>query len=74
MKAKYEALAAAGGKGAVRKAIEKKQKKEGQKEKKRRPFARGQNPGQGFGGGKHPRERTQDDGYGQRAGKRAKID
>ena len=38
VKARYDALAAEGGKGAVRKAIEKKQKKIGQKEKKSRPF------------------------------------
>ncbi|KAG6890432.1 hypothetical protein C0995_008786 [Termitomyces sp. Mi166 len=38
MKARYEALAAEGGKRAVKKAIEKKQKKIGQKEKKSRPF------------------------------------
>ena len=42
LRAKYDALAAAGGKGAVRKAIEKKQKKVNQKEKKKRPFATGQ--------------------------------
>jgi ribosomal RNA-processing protein 36 len=34
-------LAAEGGKRAVKKAIEKKQKKIGQKEKKSRPFAKG---------------------------------
>jgi ribosomal RNA-processing protein 36 len=39
VKARYNALAAEGGKGAVRKAIEKKQRKIGQKEKKSRPFA-----------------------------------
>lgn len=38
VEARYEALAAQGGKRAVRKAIEKKQKKIGQKEKKSRPF------------------------------------
>ncbi|KAF9651889.1 DUF947-domain-containing protein, partial [Thelephora ganbajun] len=38
VKARYDALAAEGGKRAVRKAIEKKQKKIGQKEKKNRPF------------------------------------
>jgi len=38
VKARYDALAAEGGKRAVRKAIEKKQKKIGQKEKKTRPF------------------------------------
>jgi len=40
VRARYEALAA-GGKGAVKKAIEKKQKKISQKEKKSRPFGRG---------------------------------
>lgn len=44
-KAKYEALAGAGGRGAVRKAIERKQRKVNQKEKKRRPFV----PGEGRG-------------------------
>ena len=38
VKARYDALAAEGGKRAVRKAIEKKQKKIGQKEKKSRPL------------------------------------
>lgn len=38
IKARYDALAAEGGKRAVRKAVEKKQKKIGQKEKKSRPF------------------------------------
>jgi ribosomal RNA-processing protein 36 len=41
MRARYEALAATG-KGAVKKAIEKKQKKRNQKEKRSRPFGRGQ--------------------------------
>jgi ribosomal RNA-processing protein 36 len=41
MRARYEALVATG-KGAVKKAIEKKQKKLGQKEKRSRPFGRGQ--------------------------------
>jgi len=38
VKARYDALADEGGKRAVRRAIEKKQKKIGQKEKKSRPF------------------------------------
>lgn len=42
MRARYDDLAAAGGKGAVKKAIEKKQKKISQKEKKSRPFVREQ--------------------------------
>lgn len=37
-RARYEALASEGGKRAVKKAIEKKQKKISQKEKKSRPF------------------------------------
>ncbi|KAJ8495620.1 hypothetical protein ONZ51_g1614 [Trametes cubensis] len=37
LRAKYDALAASGGRGAVRKAIEKKQKKVSQKEKKKKP-------------------------------------
>ncbi|GJE86175.1 DUF947 domain-containing protein [Phanerochaete sordida] len=41
-RAKFEALAEQGGRGAVRKAIEKKQKKTNQKEKKRRPFGPGE--------------------------------
>ncbi|KAJ6575073.1 hypothetical protein B0H19DRAFT_1127030 [Mycena capillaripes] len=41
VRARYDALAAEGGKRAVKKAIEKKQKKIGQKEKKSRPFAKG---------------------------------
>jgi ribosomal RNA-processing protein 36 len=39
VKARYEALAAQGGRGAVRKAIERKQRKIGQKEKRSRPYA-----------------------------------
>jgi ribosomal RNA-processing protein 36 len=42
LKARYEELASTGGKRAVKKAIEKKQKKLSQKEKKSRPFARGE--------------------------------
>jgi len=38
VRARYEALAAEGGKQAVKKAIERKQKKVGQREKKSRPF------------------------------------
>ncbi|KAK7064260.1 hypothetical protein R3P38DRAFT_3301834 [Favolaschia claudopus] len=40
LRARYDALAREGGKRAVKKAIEKKQKKIGQKEKKSRPFAK----------------------------------
>lgn len=38
MKARYDALTAEGGKRAVKKVIEKRQKKIGQKEKRSRPF------------------------------------
>ena len=41
VRAKFDALAESGGRGAVKKAIEKKQKKVAQKEKKKRPFAPG---------------------------------
>ena len=41
MQARYKALAAEGGKRAVKKAIEKRQKKIGQKEKKSRPYPKG---------------------------------
>ncbi|KIJ17790.1 hypothetical protein PAXINDRAFT_9734 [Paxillus involutus ATCC 200175] len=48
-KARFDAIASVGGKQAVKKAIEKKQKKVNQKEKKSRPFARGAS---GWTGGK----------------------
>ncbi|KAI0068239.1 DUF947-domain-containing protein [Artomyces pyxidatus] len=72
LKARYEAVAAEGGKGAVRKVIEKKQKKLSQKETKSRPFARQGGAGSATGraeaqGGK----RTRDDGYPQ--SKRRKV-
>ncbi|KAJ7071067.1 DUF947-domain-containing protein [Mycena amicta] len=41
VRARYDALAAEGGRRAVQKAMEKKQRKIGQKEKKSRPFAKG---------------------------------
>ena len=68
VKARYDALAAEGGKRAVRKAIEKKQKKVGQKEKKSRPFGSKPPPsrkrpldgnGEGEGGPGRKRSRTQ---------------
>lgn len=40
VRARYDALAASGGRVAVKKAIEKKQKKNNQKEKRSRPFAK----------------------------------
>lgn len=67
VRARFDALAASGGKGAVKKAIEKKQKKIAQKEKKSRPFAR---PLSGEG---RPLKRSvsdQDSGW---AGKRRKL-
>lgn len=40
LRARYDNIATTGGKSAIKKAIEKRQKKIGQKEKKSRPFAR----------------------------------
>jgi ribosomal RNA-processing protein 36 len=40
LKARYDAMATEGGKQAVKKAIEKKRKKQSQKETKARPFSR----------------------------------
>ncbi len=52
VKAKYEALAASGGQRAVKKAMDKKQKRVSQKEKKRRPFEREHvGRSEGLGGG-----------------------
>lgn len=48
-RAKFDALAETGGKRAVKKAIEKKQKKVAQKEKKKRPFAPSSRAGSGQG-------------------------
>ncbi|KJA29470.1 hypothetical protein HYPSUDRAFT_50857 [Hypholoma sublateritium FD-334 SS-4] len=42
VQARYEALAKEGGQRAVKRAIEKKQKKESQKEKRSRPYAKGE--------------------------------
>ncbi|KAI0032742.1 hypothetical protein K488DRAFT_70391 [Vararia minispora EC-137] len=53
LKARYDALAAEGGKRAVKKAIQKKQKKVSQKETRSRPFARG---GDGSASQKRPRD------------------
>lgn len=67
-RARYDALAAEGGKRAVRKVIEKKRKKIGQKEKKSRPFDSKPRPsgkrsfegnGDGEGDGRRKRIRTQ---------------
>jgi ribosomal RNA-processing protein 36 len=55
VRARYDALAATGGKSAVKKAIEKKQKKITQKEKKSRPFARERPVGEGLEGSSRKR-------------------
>ncbi|KAL6309916.1 hypothetical protein BKA93DRAFT_889522 [Sparassis latifolia] len=70
LRAKYEALAATGGKGAVKKAIEKKEKKVGQKEKKRRPRPARIGRAPELGGGKRPRATEE----GQRTGKRRRVE
>lgn len=59
MQARYEALAKEGGQRAVKKAIEKKQKKVSQKEKRSRPYAKGEFSGGGDrqGGGDRPFKR-----------------
>ena len=44
MKARYEMLAKEGGQRAVKKAIEKRQKKVGQKEKRSRPYLAAEEP------------------------------
>lgn len=49
LKARFDSLQARGGKSAVKKAIEKKQKKVAGKEKKSRPFAPGQAEAVGSG-------------------------
>jgi ribosomal RNA-processing protein 36 len=57
LKSKFDSLEKKGGKGAVKKAIEKKQKKVAGKEKKSRPFARGQGMAPAGGGDDAPRKR-----------------
>lgn len=57
-----------GGKRAVKKAIDKRQKKIGQKEKKSRPFAKGTQEG-----GVPPRKRALDSGEGRGFSKRRKV-
>jgi ribosomal RNA-processing protein 36 len=44
LKARYDAMAAEGGKQAVKKAIEKKRRKQSQSETKSRPFSRSMHP------------------------------
>ncbi|KAL1951864.1 hypothetical protein VTO73DRAFT_1013 [Trametes versicolor] len=63
LRAKYDALAASGGRKAVRKAIEKKQKKVGQKEKKKIPFV-GAPPPRMAGGAGETRKRSRPSGDG----------
>ncbi|KZV77073.1 DUF947-domain-containing protein [Peniophora sp. CONT] len=66
LKARYEAMAAEGGKRAVKKAIEKKQKKISQKETKSRPFARGSVGGPSTGSKRSGEPREQDNGWPKR--------
>ncbi|KDQ63597.1 hypothetical protein JAAARDRAFT_169593 [Jaapia argillacea MUCL 33604] len=70
VRARYDALAESGGKRAVKKAIDKKQKKISQREKKSRPFApnrRGEDPSLPDKGSKRPApERERDEGWAQR--------
>lgn len=68
-RAKYDALAASGGKGAVKKAIEKKQKKVAQKEKKKRPFA----PPSGGGDSGWAGKRSRSGAQAERPNKRPKF-
>jgi ribosomal RNA-processing protein 36 len=56
LKARYDAMAAEGGKRAVKKAIQKKQKKISQKETKSRPFARGSAQAGDSDSNKRPRD------------------
>ncbi|KAL4069877.1 hypothetical protein V8B97DRAFT_2110217 [Scleroderma yunnanense] len=69
-KARYDAIAASGGNQAVKKAIEKKQRKISQKEKKSRPFSSsgGAITGSHQGAGGSSTSRTQDVGRKRRAG------
>jgi len=71
-KARYEDIASTGGKRAVKKAIEKKQKKIGQKEKKSRPFPASQ-AGNGSGGGQKRPARFALAEEGSKASKRRKL-
>ncbi|KAI0052848.1 DUF947-domain-containing protein [Auriscalpium vulgare] len=73
LKARYEAVAAEGGKGAVKKAIEKKQKKLSQKETKSRPFPRAPRDASSSRSQEQSskRPRTTDDGYAQRKRQKA---
>lgn len=68
MRARFDALAAEGGKRAVKKAIEKKLKKVNQKEKKSRPFPKG-----GFAVGEGFNKRALESQQGDRPHKRRRI-
>ncbi|KAF8523081.1 hypothetical protein BU17DRAFT_75025 [Hysterangium stoloniferum] len=69
VRARLDAIAESGGKRAVKKAIEKKQKKIGQKEKKSRPFLR---PEHSDGSRKHQREESGNSE--RRSSKRPRVD
>jgi ribosomal RNA-processing protein 36 len=70
IRARYEALAADGGGRAVKRAMEKKQRKVGQKEKKSRPFPKG-----AFGDSARRHEFEGDRREeGQPSGKRRRVD
>jgi len=80
-RARLEVIAKEGGNRAVKKALEKKQKKIGQKEKKSRPFApparpasNAQSEGESFS--KYSRKRPRDAGWGERpkSNKRPRAD
>lgn len=73
VKAKYDALAASGGRRAVKKAMDKKQKKVSQKEKKKRPFGPGQG-GRGEGTSSNAKRYGGDfGGDGSQARKRQRV-
>lgn len=74
LKARYEALAEQGGRGAVRKVIEKRQKKAAQKETKSRPYARGEAFSRTGAGERHRESAKRQGGWddGPRTNKRRK--
>lgn len=69
VRARMDAIAATGGKQAVKKAIEKKQRKVGQKEKKLRPFAPAKRAS-----GSEKRYRNEGEVGNERATKRPRVD
>jgi ribosomal RNA-processing protein 36 len=74
VRARYDALAATGGRGAVKKAIEKKQKQIGQKERKSRPFTNERPVGEGQESSSRKRSSSPGSGAdGGRFGKRRKT-